>query len=117
MSAGHFGRIPLFLPLHAILELPYLHGAQDLARNQRTTFVAYDQGLNAIGFRICPSGSSGVIQLLVRSTIPPFAPNAAFCPVCVVIPSVNSKQPVRQQAKPQSMGKEEISKIVNQGLA
>ena len=55
--------------------------------------VAYDQGLNAIEFRICSSGSSGVIQLLVRSMIPPFAPHVAFCPVLVVIPSVNSKQP------------------------
>ena len=55
--------------------------------------VAYDQGLNAIEFRICSSGSSRVIQLLVRSTIPPFAPHVAFCPVRVVIPSVNSKQP------------------------
>ena len=55
--------------------------------------VADDQGLNAIEFRICSSGSSGVIQLLVRSTIPPFAPHVAFCPVCAVIPSVNSKQP------------------------
>ena len=55
--------------------------------------VAYDQGLNAIEFCICSSGSSGVIQLLVRSTIPPFAPHVAFCPVRVVIPSVNSKQP------------------------
>ena len=33
--------------------------------------VAYDQGLNALESRICSSGSSGVIQLLVRSTIPP----------------------------------------------
>ena len=33
--------------------------------------VAYDQGLNALEFRICSSGSSGVIQFLVRSTIPP----------------------------------------------
>ena len=33
--------------------------------------VAHDQGLNALEFRICSSGSSGVIQLLVRSTIPP----------------------------------------------
>ena len=33
--------------------------------------VAYDQGLNALEFRICSSRSSGVIQLLVRSTIPP----------------------------------------------
>ena len=55
--------------------------------------VAYDQGLNAIEFRICFSGSSRVIQLLVRFTIPPYAPHVAFCPVRVVIPSVNSKQP------------------------
>ena len=56
--------------------------------------VAYDQGLNAIEFRICFSGSSGVIQLLVRSMISPFAPHAAFCPIRVFIPSMNSKQPV-----------------------
>ena len=55
--------------------------------------VAYDQGLNALELRICSSCSSGVIQPLVRSTIPTFAPHVAFCPVCVVIPSVNSKQP------------------------
>ena len=34
MSAGHFGQILLFLPLYAILELPYLHGARDLARKE-----------------------------------------------------------------------------------
>ena len=34
MSAGHFGQISLFLPLYAILELPYLHGAGDLARGK-----------------------------------------------------------------------------------
>ena len=34
--------------------------------------VAYDQGLIAIEFRICSSGSSGVIQLFIRSMIPPF---------------------------------------------
>ena len=56
--------------------------------------VAYDQGLIAIEFRICSSGSSGVIQLLVRSMISPFAPHAAFCPIRVFIPSMNSKQPV-----------------------
>ena len=33
--------------------------------------VAYDEGLNIIEFRICSSCSSGVIQLLVRSMIPP----------------------------------------------
>ena len=34
MSAGHFGQISLFLPLYAILELPYVHRARDLARNE-----------------------------------------------------------------------------------
>ena len=34
MRAGHFGQISLFLPLYAILELPYLHGARDLARKK-----------------------------------------------------------------------------------
>ena len=56
--------------------------------------VAYDQGLNAIEFCVSSSGPSGVIQLLVRSMIPPCAPHAAFCPIRVFIPSVNSKQPV-----------------------
>ena len=56
--------------------------------------VAYDQGLNTIEVRICSSGSSGVIHLLLRSMIPPFAPHAAFCPIRVFIPSMNSKQPV-----------------------
>ena len=60
----------------------------------RTKIVAYDEGLNALEFRICSSGSSGVIQLLVRSMISPFAPHAAFCPIRVFIPSKNSKQPV-----------------------
>ena len=34
MSAGHFGQISLFLPLYAILKLPYLHGARDVARKE-----------------------------------------------------------------------------------
>ena len=41
------------------------------SQEREANIVAYDQGLNAIEFRICSSGSSGVIQLLVRSTIPP----------------------------------------------
>ena len=117
MSAGHFGQISLFLPLCTILELPYLHGARDLARREVANIVAYDQGLNTIEFRICSSGSSGVIQLLVRSMISPVAPHAAFCHICVFIPSMNSKQPVRQQAIPQGMGPKGISRVVNQGLA
>ena len=66
------------------------HGIQ---LGRKGIIVAYDQELNTIEFRNCSSGSSGVIQLLVRSMIPPFAPHVAFCPVRVVIPSVNSKQP------------------------
>ena len=34
MSEGSFGQISLFLPLYAILELPYLHGARELARKE-----------------------------------------------------------------------------------
>ena len=64
------------------------------SQKETAFIVAYDQGLNTIEFRICSSGSSGVFQLLVRSMIPPFAPHAAFCPIRVFIPSVNSKQPV-----------------------
>ena len=94
MSAGHFGQISLFLPLYAILELPYLHGARDLAREKVAIIAAYNQGLNTIEFRICSFRSFGVIQLFVRSMIPPFAPHAAFCPISVFIPLVNSKQPV-----------------------
>ena len=64
------------------------------SQERRANMVADDQGLNAIEFRISSSGSSGVIQLLVRSMISPFAPHAAFCPIRVFIPSMNSKQPV-----------------------
>ena len=49
--------------------------------------------------------------------IPPYAPHVAFCPVRVVIPSVNSKQPAGQQAITQGMGPRGISRVVNQGLA
>ena len=87
------------------------------SQKESATIVAYDQGLNTLELRVCSSGPSGVIQLLVRSMIPPFAPHAAFCPVRVVIPSVNSKQPVRQQAKPQGMGPKGISRVVNHSLA
>ena len=79
--------------------------------------VANDQGLIAVEFCICASGSSGVIQLLVRSMIPPFAPHAVFCPIRASIPSVNSKQPGLQQAKPQGMRPKGISRVVNRRLA
>ena len=64
------------------------------SRIKGVIIVADDQGLNPLEFHVCSSGSSGVIQLLVRSMIPPFAPHAAFCPIRMFIPSVNSKQPV-----------------------
>ena len=64
------------------------------SQREGANIVAYDRGLNAIEFRICSSGSSGVIQLLVPSMISPVAPHAAFCPIRVFIPSMNSKQPV-----------------------
>ena len=64
------------------------------SQEKMVNFVAYDQGLDTIEFRICSSGSSGVFQLLVRSMISPVAPHAAFCPIRVFIPSMNSKQPV-----------------------
>ena len=64
------------------------------SHQESAIIVPNNQGLNAIQFRICSSGSSGVIHILVRSMIPPFAPHAAFCPIRVVIPAVNSKQPV-----------------------
>ena len=93
MSAGRFGQISLFLPLYAILELPYVPWGTGSSQEESAHIVAYDQELNALEFRICSSGSYGVIQLLVRSTIPTLAPHVAFCPVRMVIPSVNSKQP------------------------
>ena len=64
------------------------------SQKEVANIVADDPGLNAIEFRICSSGSSGVIQPLVRSPISSFAPHAAFCPIRVFIPSMNSKQPV-----------------------
>ena len=64
------------------------------SREKRANIVAYDKGLNAIECRVCSFGSSGVIQLLVRSMISPVAPHAAFCPIRVFIPLMNSKQPV-----------------------
>ena len=94
MSAGHFW--PNFAVFAIVCHIgtsisPWGKGP---SQEKNALVVAYDQALNTIEFRICPSGSSGVIQLLVRSMIPPFAPHAAFCPIRVVIPSVNSKQPV-----------------------
>ena len=63
------------------------------SREESAIIVPYDRGLYTIEFRIRSSGLSGVIQLLVRSMIPPFAPHVAFYPIRVFIPSVNSKQP------------------------
>ena len=50
------------------------------SRERRANIVAYDQGLNAIEFRICSSGSSGVIQLLGAIHDPP------VCTVCCFLP-------------------------------
>ena len=41
------------------------------SQRRSAILVAYDQGLNATELRIWSLGSSGVIQLLVRSTTPP----------------------------------------------
>ena len=41
------------------------------SQKELANIVAFDQGLNAIEFRICSSGSSAAIQLLSRSMIPP----------------------------------------------
>ena len=68
--------------------------------------TAYDQGLNCIEFRICSSGSSGVIQLLVGSMIPPSAPHAAFCPIRVSIPSEAHKTNETQRQGPGHPGSE-----------
>ena len=88
-----------FLPYFAVFAIVCHIGitispwGTESSQKKVANIVAYDQGLNAIEFCICSSGSFGVIQLLVRSMIPPFAPHAAFCPIRVFIPLVNSKQP------------------------
>ena len=94
MSAGHFG--PNFAVFAIVCHIGITRSPWGMGSSQGGVgnIVAYDRGLDAIEFRICSSGSSGVIQLLVRSMIPPFAPHAAFCPIRVFIPSMNSKQPV-----------------------
>ena len=62
-------------------------------QKEKAIIVANDRGLNTIEFRICSSGSSGVIQLLVRYMISLVAPHAAFCPIRVFVASMNSKEP------------------------
>ena len=94
MSAGHFGQIFAVFSIVCHIGTTISPWGKKPSQEGSATTVAYDQGLNTIEFHICSSGSSGVIQLLVRSMIPPFTPHAAFCPIRVVIPSVNSKQPV-----------------------
>ena len=94
MIAGHFGQnFAVFaIVCHIATTIP--------PRGKRPSqwwsaiFVEDDPRVNNVEFRICSFGSFGVIQLLVRSMIPLSAPHAAFCPIRVVIPSVNSKQPV-----------------------
>ena len=93
MSAGHFGQISLLLPFVYHIGTTISQWGTGSIQEECANIVAYDQGLNTIEFRICSPGSSGVIQLLVRSMISPVAPHAAFCPFRVFIPLVNSKQP------------------------
>ena len=89
-----------FWPNFAVFAIVYHIGTamspqgKGTSQKEREIIVAYDQGLNYIELRICSFSSSGVIQLWVGSMIPPSAPHAAFCPIRVSIPSVNSKQPV-----------------------
>ena len=94
VSAGRFGQILLFFAIVCHIGTTISPWGTGSSRKGRAIIVAYDKGLYAIEFRICSSGPSRVIQLLVRSMIPPCAPHAAFCPLRAVIPSVNSKQPV-----------------------
>ena len=54
MSAGHFGQISLFLPLYAILELPYLHGARNLARRKVRILVHMTKGWTPLSFVFAP---------------------------------------------------------------
>ena len=54
--------------------------------------VANDQGLNAIEFRICSSGSSAVIQPLVRCMISP------SCTACCFLPDPRVQPLDEQQA-------------------
>ena len=93
MSAGRFRPNFAIFAIVCHIETTISPLGTRSGQERRAIIVAYDQGLSAIEFRICSSGSSGVIQLLVRSMIPPFAAHVAFCSVRVVIPSVNSKQP------------------------
>ena len=54
MSVGHFGHISLFLPLYAILELPYLHGAQDVAMKKRRILWHMTEGRVPLSFVFAP---------------------------------------------------------------
>ena len=93
MSAGHLGQNFAVSAIVCHIGITISPWGTRSSQEESANIVAYDQGLNALEFRICSSGSSGVIQLLVRSMNPPFAPPAAFCPIRVFIPLVNSKQP------------------------
>ena len=55
MSVGHFGHISLFLPLYAILELPYLHGAHNLARGEVRLLYLMTKGETPLSFVFAPS--------------------------------------------------------------
>ena len=61
MSAGHFGQILLFLPLYAMLELPYLHAARDLARKKRHLLWHMTEGGMPLSFVFAPPAHPEII--------------------------------------------------------
>ena len=54
MSAGHFGRISLFLPLCTISELRYLHWARDLAGEESGILYHMTKGSTPLSFVFAP---------------------------------------------------------------
>ena len=51
------------------------------SQEERTILVAYEQGLFALGFRICPFRLAGAMQLMMPATLPNFAFTSVFGPV------------------------------------
>ena len=54
MSAGHFGQISLFLPLYAILELPYLFPSSSAIKLQHILIVSLIQLKSALALAVMP---------------------------------------------------------------
>ena len=113
MSAGHYGQNFAVFAIVCHIGTTISPWSKRPSQRKVAIIVAYEQGLSTLEFRICSSGSYELIQLFVRTMIPPFAPHAAFCPIRVFIPSMNSKQPAWQQAITQGMGPRGISSVVN----